>query len=911
MYPNINDPELQQNIFKKKEFIELLDNKKINYKYQILDKYQEFIRRFISPYTYYDRILLFHSTGTGKSFSAISVAETHKEYKYKCLVLVKGKTSELNFKNLINEFNNKLDLKNCKNDKYYEFDRFIKFSKKLSSKTNNEIIRQYSNKIIIIDEAHNIKSEYLKNSENKNIYKNIYNMLHIIKNTKVLFLTATPMVDSCNEMFPLLNLILDKESKIMPNEYENENIIKKRINGIISYCDIKYNIPEVEIKGINLPTLKFKVYVSFMKGYQKKAWEHLNMRIKKSGENTNIKYKIERDPVHRSRIYCSTIVSKTRKYGNKILNECINEISINNHGKKFILKNNVNINLENIEDYSCKFASMIKISLLCNGCIYVFCEDIEGSGLKMLSAILENIGYSMFTSWNKDITKGKRFILCTGDESITPKIDYLIENFCKDENKTGEYIKFFLGSRVVSESINLKNIRQVHILTPHWNLPVINQAIGRSIRNFSHNSLDKHMRKVEIFLHCAIYINNNININTLFNGEKTYENSVDYYKYNCAQKKYNKIKKIINILKDNSINRFLGHKQIKQNNIDYFTYRAFYADSLSNCIVDLIKKEIENTGYNSILKSLIITKLNVNSEIIDDILHKKIINKIIIKDKYSQQYKKILYNDGVIYLNKCTSKDSDINMHLIKYNIKNSNIILKNDILNISLKLNDKQLNILKYNIINLEFINKMFNLNIKELVELLEYGIIYKVDILNEYFNSFLIYNNNILYHNLCYFDLNDKICSYSISSGNYNISRKTRKYIKNEKKWEYVEDYNLEILLKNENKNMLKEITSLKVYLLISNADKCFRLCNKITENISMSKNDNRSRNRGKRLESYTPKELNDIFIYLSKKISYLDFLNLKSVEKIKKNGILSKLILQEIIKYILFKNKMYLIH
>lgn len=910
MYRNINDVELSESIFNKKEFIELLSESKINYKYNILDKYQEFVRRFISPYTNYDRLLLFHSTGTGKSFAAISVAESYRNYNYKCLVLVKGKTSELNFKKLINEFNNKLDLKNYKNNKYYEFDGFIKFSKKLESKTNSEIIKEYSNKIIIIDEAHNIKSENLKKYENKIIYKNIYNMLHIIKNSKVLFLTATPMVDNYNEIFPLLNLILNKNSKIMHTEYDDENIIKKRINGIVSYCDIKYNIPKVEIKGIKLPGLNFKVYVSFMKGYQKKAWELLNINSKKANENVNANYKKKKDPVHRSRIYCSTIVSGSLKYGNKIQNECINEITMNNHGKKFILKNDIDINLNNIDYYSCKFSSMIRISLLCNGCIYVFCEDIKGSGLKMLSAILENIGYSMFTNWDTDIEKDKRFVLCTGDEEITPKIDYLIDNFCRDENKNGDYIKFFLGSKVVSESINLKNIRQVHILTPHWNLSVINQAIGRSIRNSSHDSLDEDMRKVEIFLHCAIYKNNNCDINKLFDGEKIYENSVDYYKYSCGQKKYNKIKKITNILKENSINRFLNNKQLNCVDIDYFTYRLFYADSLAKHIVELIKKEIEITGINGIIKSSIINKLDVKNEIINDIIHKKIINKKIIKDRYSQQYN-ILFDNGVIYLDKCISKYNNTNLHLVKYNIKNDNIILKNDILDIKLKLNDKQLNIINCNIINLEFINKMFSLDIKELVELLEYGVVYKVNILNEYFNSFFIYNNNILYHNLCYFDLNDKICSYSISSGNYNVSFKTRKYNDELNKWMYVNNYDLEILLKNKNKYMIKKFTKERVYLLISNADKSFRLCNKITENISIAKDDNRSRNRGKKLQSYTPKELNNIFKYLLKKISYISIFNLKKIIKNKEKSILSKSVLQELIKYLLFTNNMYLIH
>lgn len=147
------------------------------------------------------------------------------------------------------------------------------------------------------------------------------------------------------------------------------------------------------------------------------------------------------------------------------------------------------MNSDNIENYSFKFCGMLKSSLDIEDPIYVYCEAVEGSGLKILSAMLENIGHKIFNKWDKSIKKGKRCVFCTGDSDATPEMDHLINSFCRDENKIGEYIKYFLGSKVVCACINLKKIRQIHILTPHWNLPVINQAIGRSTRKFPHDSL--------------------------------------------------------------------------------------------------------------------------------------------------------------------------------------------------------------------------------------------------------------------------------------------------------------------------------------------------------------------------------------------------------------------------------------
>lgn len=894
MYPDIKDNEIQKKIFEKQEFLELNDNNKYNYEYKILDKYQEFVRRYLSPVTNYNKLILLHGTGTGKSFASISVAETHRKYNNinKCLILVKGKTSENNFKNLIIEFCNKSNLNIIKNDKFYEYDRFIKFSRKLENMTNKNIIENYSNSIIIIDEAHNIKS----NDDNR-LYDNIYNFLHIIKNSRILFLTATPMVDKVSEIYPLISLLTK-------NKIKNIDELKNNLNGIISYCDSNTNKPNIKIKGIKLPYLNFKVYVSFMKGYQLEAWNKLNTKIKKLNDKSNF------DAIHKNRIYCSNIVSSKLKYGSEMKYDCIKEVDESN-GKKFYLKKGIDINLNNLENYSSKFYSMLKLSTSVNGPVYVYCEDIEGSGLKILSAILYNIGYKPFFKWDNNIEPNKRFVLCTGDNDVTHNMDVLINNFCRDENKNGDYIKFFLGSKVVSESINLKNIKQIHILTPHWNLPVINQSIGRSIRKFSHQSLDLKLRSVDIYLHCSFSKKNNINYHNIFNNKKNiYEVSIDYYKYFNAQNKYNDILNIKNILKKESINKYLyyNYKTIKE--IDYFTYIAFYTNNLSNYIVSLITKKINETGINYLSVNYIIQNIDIKKDIVNYVLYNKINNKCIVKDKFSQ-FKVITLLNNIIFLRNYNDIDN-INIHLVKYiNKKNEDIILNDYVSDINTNLNDFQLEVFKFNKININLIKFLFEFNINEMVSILEYSIINNKKIIKEFFSSFLINNNNILYHNLCYFDLKYKICSYSVSSGNYDIKCKTRKYNTNNKSWSYIDDKKIETSLKIENKKKLKQKDNFKIYLLISVSDKTFRLCNKITENIELSKNDKRKVNRGKRLESYSPKDLNIILIYLLHKISYILFFNIKKLFNIKNFNIIPQSKKIELIKYILFINKMYLIH
>lgn len=73
------------------------------------------------------------------------------------------------------------------------------------------------------------------------------------------------------------------------------------------------------------------------------------------------------------------------------------------------------------------------------------------------------------------------------------------KKFNASQNIYGEYIKVFILSRAGAEGINLKNVRQVHILEPYWNEVTIEQVIGRAIRQKSHNALPMEDRHVDVY----------------------------------------------------------------------------------------------------------------------------------------------------------------------------------------------------------------------------------------------------------------------------------------------------------------------------------------------------------------------------------------------------------------------------
>ena len=62
----------------------------------------------------------------------------------------------------------------------------------------------------------------------------------------------------------------------------------------------------------------------------------------------------------------------------------------------------------------------------------------------------------------------------------------MIRAFNRPENYDGSHIQIAITSDVISEGITLKDVMNVHILTPWWNYGKIEQTIGRAKRLNSH-----------------------------------------------------------------------------------------------------------------------------------------------------------------------------------------------------------------------------------------------------------------------------------------------------------------------------------------------------------------------------------------------------------------------------------------
>jgi hypothetical protein len=251
-------------------------------------KHQAFMSRFMSPYTPYDKMIAFHGLGSGKASTLLGVAEFAKYVKAgelsnnKIIVLTRNPTlrkaliNELACVTTVGKYEPPLRDENTREilskdtqrkrversiKVEYEILTFTMFVKEIYSKSNEQLKTEYSNRYILIDEAHNIKLQPDKKkvrdeddilglqlaSRGISNYKEIHRLLHVVTGCKILLLTGTPMRDQPSEICNLLNLLLPLDKQLNKKEFkklyfdgtkfkdEEKNNFKILTRNLISY----------------------------------------------------------------------------------------------------------------------------------------------------------------------------------------------------------------------------------------------------------------------------------------------------------------------------------------------------------------------------------------------------------------------------------------------------------------------------------------------------------------------------------------------------------------------------------------------------------------------------------------------------------------------------------------------------
>ena len=507
----------------------------------------------------------------------------------------------------------------------YEIETFETFADKVSKYSLEYIEKVYSNRVIIIDEVHNIRIQpKKKKGDSVNVYDSIHRFLHHLSNRKIVLLSATPMRDRPEEFGSVMNLILpvDKQlptgkefvNKFFNSDQENHDLknvqeLRDSIRGRVGYIrSMEGGVLKV-FKGELIGKMKkIKVFSSQMSRFQTDAYTKAYTTDK--GENNDIIDVEENDDGQSHGLYAKSRQASlfvfpdgssggSSKKDEMDIKEGFGEY-FTESGTKYImstsLKNELTDNgkaspmkiVKNISKYSSIYASTIKEILEHpDENTFVYNKYVQGSGAILFAELLKLVGFEQTRGYinidtntedsinersddevidemddevNDEMSEKKvkkvrfressshryirnkpRFSLITGDGVSGVEIDRVIDKIFNDpRNKHGKYIQVIIGSQVIGEGKSLKNVRQIHIQTPHWNNPETEQAIGRGIRAFSHDDLDPDKRTVKIFRHASIPIGG--------------IESINYLMYKISEDKDFKMKRIERLCKEEAVN---------------------------------------------------------------------------------------------------------------------------------------------------------------------------------------------------------------------------------------------------------------------------------------------------------------------------------------------------------------------
>lgn len=309
----------------------------------------------------------------------------------------------------------------------------------------------FNNKCIIVDEAHHLRSQ-----TNDNIF-----LASMLTNShRVMLLTATPVVNYLNDISVLVNIA--KRAEVLPTDREhfnffyfeeddleikNRDLLKKKLSNCISYYEkkgmIDYPDHETVYRKIPMSEEQLQEYIMYIR------------RLLYDPDKMVLKDLLDIDFDNLKTREKNSFLTATRQLSNTI------DGSTETPKMKAILE-----------------------TIKKNPYPAVVYSNFKKNGVYPLAELLNKEGISLK--------------IITGNTS-SDKVDSIVNSY-----NNGKFSVLLLTS-AGSESLDLKNTRQIHIMEPHWNEAKIRQVIGRAIRYKSHSYLPEKERFVKIFRWITVF----------------------------------------------------------------------------------------------------------------------------------------------------------------------------------------------------------------------------------------------------------------------------------------------------------------------------------------------------------------------------------------------------------------------
>lgn len=576
-----------------------------------LFSYQKLIGEYMSPQSTYRGLLIAAGLGSGKTITAINVAEKMN----RDVIVLAPKALRQSFIEEIIKFVHRYH----RPPEYESMSRAeqLKTDKKLEKEINKEYkfvssnsgvaaeklaaigdlttvdekalgtflqrTKSLDDKLLIIDEVHNLLVNMIDP-----IAKNgtrILNMIMNARNLRLICMSGSPVVSDPFELAILFNMLRgyirvpgSKELfTAFPENYDdfnkyfvdfenntikNKAVFQDRIVGLVSYYQGPRETDDRDIFPFKHKPIVIKVHMS---DYQWK--QYVKLRRGEQDEERKIKFAktkfiklVNKRPARPSN---TTFRVRTRQVSDFALPPGYekpkrrgDEGAFNIAIKKLLNKIPVSDLTTHLHIYSPKMVAMLRQIESSPGNVFVYSEFISLEGIGVFSRVLEAHGWNNFNTSKK--VGQKTFGIFSGETSDAMRKEILAV-FNHKNNTRGADMKVLLATATAAEGLNLKNVRRVLIEEPYWHANRIDQIIGRAIRNQSHENLPKSEREVQAYIFLSV-APKDVNIETTL-GEKI---TTDEAIFRRALKRQKLLQTFLDAMKEMAIDCQLNYEHNKE-----------------------------------------------------------------------------------------------------------------------------------------------------------------------------------------------------------------------------------------------------------------------------------------------------------------------------------------------------------
>lgn len=228
----------------------------------------------------------------------------------------------------------------------------------------------------------------------------------------------------------------------------------------------------------------------------------------------------------------------------------------------------------------------------------------------------------------------------------------LLRIFNSKENMYGDIIRVLMITAAGAEGIDLKNVRQVHIMEPYWNEIRTDQVIGRAVRMNSHAMLPVADRNVHIYRYVSVFTEQQ-------RDESREKMTTDQYIQDMALRKKMINSRILRLMKEAAVDCRLN-KADNNSDIDCLAFGdgaeglSYVPDLAQNATREVSTNEVRNVKRDIIMafvntadRNKIVMRFHQPTGKLYSIMDKTYTNPLFDINKINNSTKKSLAKIGV------------------------------------------------------------------------------------------------------------------------------------------------------------------------------------------------------------------------------------------------------------------------